>query len=129
MFNLDEARRLGVGVVCEGIFDVLSVGLPGVCCFGHTPSTAQMRLLSTFERGLIFLPDTDVRPDLNTIRIAETCAAKLKSTGQFDLGVYVVRLPSKDAGEMTRSQVWSVIRNNVDTPMKEYLDARVIPKL
>ena len=129
LFNLDEARNFGVAVVSEGIFDVLSIGKPGVCCFGHTPSVAQMRLLETFENGVIFLPDTDVRPDLNTINIAKNCAQKLQLKHQFNMGVHVVVLPRKDAGELTRQQVWQTILNQVPNEMQDFLLAKVVGKL
>lgn len=54
LFNVDRARQHGVAVVCEGVFDVVSVGKPGVCCFGHTPSAMQLRMLSGFDRGLVW---------------------------------------------------------------------------
>ena len=60
VFNLDIARQIGTGILCEGVFDVAAIGKPGVCIFGHTPSITQKRLLAANLQGLIWLPDTDV---------------------------------------------------------------------
>ena len=121
LYNLDVARNTGLAVVTEGVFDVLSVGKPGVCCFGHTPSKAQQRLLCTFAEGVIFLPDTDAHEDFDAVEIAKQQAAKLTSMRQFSKGVEVVKLPVKDAGEMTRGQVWNTIIEQVNPEMKEYI--------
>lgn len=129
LMNLDIARRLGVGVICEGVFDVLSIGKPAVCCFGHTPSVAQERILSGFDHGLIWLPDTDVKPDLNAIKIAQKYVNKWNETNRFDKGAHVVVLPAKDAGELTRQEVWETIIAQVDKPMQDYLLQKVIPVL
>lgn len=129
MLNLDIARKLGVGVVCEGAFDVLSVGKPGVCCFGHTPSVTQQRLLTGFDHGLIWLPDTDVKPDLNPIEIAQSLVDKWNSDNRFDKGAHVVILPKKDAGEMTRQEVWETIYSQVTPVMQQYIIDKIIPAL
>lgn len=129
LLNLDAARSCGVGVLCEGAFDVLSIGKPGLCCFGHTPSVFQRRVLSCFDHGIIWLPDTDTRADLDCISIARTQAAQWNEAGLFDKGAHVVTLPAKDAGDMTRQEVWTEIIKQVSQPMREYLFERVIPKL
>ena len=129
LYNLDMARSFGIGVVCEGVFDVLSVGKPGICCFGHTPSILQKRLLSSFTKGLIWLPDTDIREDLDTISMAQTQVDVLNSDHHFELGAYVVVLPKKDAGEMTRQQVWDTIRQNVPESVSAYVNKNIIPRL
>ena len=125
LFNLDNARDTGVAVVCEGVFDVASVGKPGVCLFGHTPSKVQMTMLSTFRQGVIWLPDTD----LDCIKEAKVYADRLKLSGAFPLGAHVVELPAKDAGEMTRADIWKEILNQVPQNMGEYLMENVVPQL
>lgn len=129
LLNLDIARKLGVGVICEGAFDVLSVGKPGICCFGHTPSVAQQRILSGFDHGLIWLPDTDVKPNLNTIEIAQKMVNSWNADNRFDKGAHVVVLPEKDAGDMTRQEVWETIISQVTPEMQQYLLDKVIPVL
>lgn len=129
LYNLDTARRFGVACLCEGVFDVLSIGKPGVCCFGHTPSVSQMRLLSSFDTGLIWLPDTDTRADLDTIEIAKTRVADWNRDNVFKYGAHVVKLPAKDAGSMTRQEVWAQILIQVQDPMRQYLIDTVLPKI
>lgn len=125
LFNLDQARSTGVAVVCEGVFDVAAVGKPGVCLFGHTPSRVQTTMLSTFRQGVIWLPDTD----LDCIKEAKVYADRLNLSGTFPLGAHVVTLPAKDAGEMTRAEIWKTILTQVPQTMAEYLYKSVVPKL
>ena len=125
LFNLDHARDTGVAVVCEGVFDVAAVGKPGVCMFGHTPSKVQLTMLSTFRQGIIWLPDTD----LDCVKEARVYADRLNLSGAFPLGAHVVVLPAKDAGEMTRADIWKCILNQVPQATAEYLFANVVPKL
>jgi hypothetical protein len=127
--NLDNAQKLGLGVVTEGWFDVFSVGMPGVCIFGHTPSTYQKMLLGSFDHGLIWLPDTDVRPDLDPIAIAERRCEEWNVSGHFPKGAHVVKLPAKDAGSMTRQAVWREICSQVPDTMRDFLLSRIVPRL
>jgi hypothetical protein len=129
VFNLDIARQIGVGVLCEGVFDVASIGKPGVCIFGHTPSITQKRLLAANLQGLIWCPDTDVSPTLNAIEIAQKQVAEWNSAGVFSRGAHVVVLPAKDAGSMTRQAVWETIIQQVPPEMQECLFKEVVPKL
>lgn len=129
IMNMDVARQLGVGVLSEGIFDMLSVGKPGICCFGHTPSTIQLNIIRQLNKGLIWLPDTDIRPDLNTIKIAEEQCAKFNAANVFELGAHVVTLPAKDAGDMTRTEVWTEIFRQTPEAMRNYLADRILPNL
>lgn len=129
MYNLDEARRFGLAVVCEGVFDVASVGRPGVATFGHTPSVAQRRFLSAMTNGLIWLPDTDEHPDFDTVEMARGQVADFNADSAFRYGAHVVVLPSKDAGDMTRQEVWETIITQVPEEMRQYLMKSVIPKL
>ena len=129
ILNIDVARQLGLGVVCEGAFDVLSIGKPGVCTFGHTPSETQRRLLSTFSQGLIWCPDTDVTPKLNPIKIAREHVTVWNEANVFPRGAHVVELSQKDAGSLSRQQVWEEIVAQVPAQMQEFLLERIIPNL
>lgn len=129
VFNLDIARQLGIGVLCEGVFDVASIGKPGVCVFGHTPSITQKRLLAANLQGLIWLPDTDVSPTLDAPAIARSQIAEWNQAGVFPKGAHLVLLPQKDAGSMTRQQVWETILKQVPSEMQETLLQEVVPKL
>lgn len=125
LYNLDAARETGIAVVCEGVFDVASVGRPGVCLFGHTPSKIQMSMLSTFRKGVIWLPDND----LTCVKDAKVYADRLNLSGVLPLGAHVVTLPAKDAGEMPRADVWKCILNQVPQAMAEYIVESVVPQL
>jgi hypothetical protein len=116
-------------VLCEGVFDVAHIGKAGVCIFGHTPSITQKRLLASNLSGIIWLPDTDVSPHLNAIDIAMRQCAEWNSSGIFTQGAHVVTLPSKDAGSMSRIDVWQTILNQVSQEMRDYLMDKVVPKL
>lgn len=129
VYNLDIARQIGIGVLCEGVFDVASIGKPGVCIFGHTPSITQKRLLASNLQGLIWLPDTDISPTLDAIAIANQQVTAWNSAGVFPKGAHVVILPAKDAGSMTRQEVWETIMQQVPTEMQEHLLQEVVPKL
>lgn len=129
VYNIDSARRLGLAVVCEGVFDVFKVGSTGVCCFGHTPSTVQLSMLSTMDRGLIWLPDNENRADIDTFGEAAAIAAQWNAERRFPLGVHVVRLPAKDAGEMSRQDVWATILSSVPEPMAQYIVESVLTRL
>lgn len=129
VYNVDSARRLGVAVVCEGVFDVFKVGAPGVCCFGHTPSLTQATMLAGIDQGLIMLPDTDVHEDFDTVREAQARCDQWNANGVFPLGAHTVVLPAKDAGEMPRQAVWETIIAQVPEAMQDYLLAKVVPKL
>ena len=84
-----------------------------------------MTMLSTFRQGVIWLPDTD----LDCIKEAKVYADRLKLSGAFPLGAHVVELPAKDAGEMTRADIWKEILNQVPQNMGEYLMENVVPQL
>lgn len=128
VFNLDTAREIGTGVLCEGIFDVASVGRPGICTFGHTPSVAQCRMIVSSLECLIWLPDTDVKPTLDAIAIANKQVSSWNASGVFPKGAHVVVLPKKDAGEMTRQQVWETILQQVPYELQQHLMAHVVAK-
>jgi hypothetical protein len=129
VFNLDIARQLGIGVLCEGVFDVASIGKPGVCVFGHTPSITQKRLLAANLQGLIWLPDTDISPTLDAPVIARSQIAEWNAAGVFPKGAHLVILPAKDAGSLTRQQVWETILQQVPPDMQECILHEVVTKL
>lgn len=129
VYNIDIASSLGVGVLCEGVFDVASVGKPGICIFGHTPSVTQKRIITSHLRGVILLPDTDYHPDFDTVAEARKYAQEWNQAGVFPLGAHVVVLPEKDAGSMTRTAIWENIIQQVPATMQDYLMVQVLPKL
>jgi len=129
VYNIDSARDCDTAVLCEGIFDVMKVGHPGVCCFGHTPSRTQLTMLSSIGKCLIWLPDTDSHEDFDTVQEARTQAAAWNAMQTFELGAHVVVLPEKDAGSMSRHDIWTVIMDQVPETVGDYLVSRVVPRL
>ena len=129
LYNIDVARQLGVGVVCEGVFDVASVGLPGVCCFGHTPSAFQRSMLASIGSALIWLPDRDANKECNPVEIASRFVRQWNDAGTFAQGAHVVLLSKKDAGEMTRAEVWREILAQVPPSLADWLNENVVGKL
>lgn len=129
VYNIDRARDIGLAVVCEGVFDVFSVGSPGVCCFGHTLSSAQDGILSTVSRCVILLPDTDEHADFDTVQEARTQAAEWNAAERYPLGAHVVVLPAKDAGEMRCEEVWKTIVRQVPPEVREFINDRVVGNL
>lgn len=129
VYGLDRARDMGCVVLCEGVFDALHVGRPGVCCFGHTPSVVQRRLIEGTGKCAILLPDTDTHADLDTIARARQLALDWSSADLFAHGAHVVVLPAKDAGEMDRQSIWTAILSQVDDPTREYLLSEVLPRM
>lgn len=129
LYNLDRARKIGCLVLCEGVIDALHVGAAGVCCFGHTPSLLQRRLLARYAECLILLPDTDVHEDLDTIARAKALAADYNMGAAFQRGAHVVVLPEKDAGDMARQDIWECILSQLDEPIQDYILNRVLDRL
>ena len=131
VYNLDRARQFGVGVVCEGVFDVFKVGGPGVCIFGKNLSTAQRNLLNTIGKGLILLPDTDKHKDFDTVADAQKMASEWNARNVFQYGVHVVVLPEKDAGAMSRGDVWTNIMAQLpqDSSMFHYVSKYVLSRI
>lgn len=129
LYNLDSARGLGLAVLCEGVFDVFKIGAPGVCMFGHTPSVAQKRLVTTSGDCLIWLPDTDAHEDFDTVAEAVEQAKAWSDAGIFRLGAHVVRLPAKDAGDMARQDVWIEILRQVPPHVQDFIMERIIDRL
>ena len=129
VYNIDSARELGLAVVCEGVFDVFKVGKPGVCIFGHTPSSMQLTYLTGVDKGLIWLPDTDPHKDFDTVKDAQQLVAKMNADGMFPYGAHAVRLSGKDAGEMTRQQIWTEIACAVPDEMREFIINKIIRRL
>ena len=129
VYNLDIAAQIGIGVVCEGVFDVAHIGKAGVCVFGHTPSITQKRLLASNLQGVIWLPDTDVSETLNPIEIATKQCAEWNSAGIFSKGAHVVTLPAKDAGSMQRFDIWETIAKQVPSDLRDYILDKVVAKL
>ena len=129
VMNLDVARSLGLGVLCEGIFDVLKIGKPGVCTFGHTPSAMQNTLLGTIGQGLIWCPDTEVNKQVDPIDIARKRIKIWNDANVFPKGAHLVVLSAKDPGDMEKESIWLEIIQQVPSEMQDYILEKIVPKL
>lgn len=129
LYNIDSARDIGMGVLCEGAFDVFKVGAPGICGFGHVLSQVQRSLLQGIENTLVLLPDTDPHSDFDTVDEARELAAGLNASEAYPLGAHVVVLPAKDAGEMDRQGIWTTIIRQVPSKVQDYILDKVVQKL
>lgn len=71
IYNFDEARHYETGIIMEGPIDVWSLGLMGVCTFGSTMTTMQMRrFLSVFKsRTAVLLFDPEEYEKKGTRRL------------------------------------------------------------
>ena len=129
LYNVDNARKLGCGVVCEGVFDVAHIGRAGVCTFGHTPSTIQRTLITSIGNCLIWLPDRDKNNQCDPVQIATEMCRTWNDNNVFALGAHVVLLDGKDAGEKTRMEIWRTILDQVPETVAQYLIDRVVDNL
>lgn len=129
VMNIDQARSIGVGVLCEGIFDVLKIGKPGVCVFGHTPSSMQSTLLTTIGKGLIWCPDTEVNKQADPVAVARKQIKMWNDANVFPKGAHLVILPAKDPGDMERMEIWAEIVKQVPAEMQDHLLQHVITKV
>ena len=129
VYNIDNAQDIGLAVVCEGVFDVFKVGRPGVCLFGHKPSRSQLTQLSGISEALVWLPDTDPHKDFDTVAEAQKFVDEMNAAGLFNKGAAVVKLSAKDAGEMSRQQIWTEIVCSVPDKLRKFLFDRVLENL
>ena len=108
LYNMDRAKFTSPGVLVEGIFDCVKVGMNSMCILGKKPSEFQCKLLNSFfRRGrLVWIPDEN---DPQSIQTALEMAPHMMSAGIVK-EVKVVRLPSDDPGKFNREAIWQLIR-------------------
>ena len=109
VFNRDLALKSSTVVVTEGVFDAMKVGDCGVALFGKKPSEVQTHILHTlWRRGrLIWIPDEN---DPESIATAEGMTEDWNLRKLFVEGAHVVRMPDRDPGDQTRSNIWKWIK-------------------
>lgn len=129
LLNIDNANRIGLAVVCEGAFDAISVGKVGVCTFGSSISPMQRQMLSSVRDAVIWLPDMDENDRCKTLATAEREVAIWNNNLNFPKGAHVVKLSKKDAGSMTRNEVWLEIIKQLPTKMVDYVASTILPQL
>lgn len=118
LFNLDRARWFPFGVLVEGVFDCFRVGVQGVCRFGKTTSTAQLRMLVSAWGGqsVVVLPDMN-DPDALPHAVKE--AAVWNARSLFKDGAKVVRLPSgSDPGSLSHEAISKLIKEQTGLELK-----------
>jgi DNA primase len=98
LFNFDQARKYPYVVVCEGVFDAMSVGPCAVAALGKELSQQQVMLLKSYWDCIILMLDANVD------------ASKLEAQLSGDVTTIPVRLIGyKDPGDAPRDEIWAQI--------------------
>jgi hypothetical protein len=113
LFNFDNARKFKHVVVTEGVFDAMSVGLPGVATFGKGVTDNQIRMLKTYWDTVILLLDPG-DADKETAKIVSAMMMSVVEVVPVNLKIY------KDAGDTPRDELW---RQITETVRQRNLDA------
>ena len=106
LFNHDVARRYSTVVVCEGVFDAISVGRNAVAIFGKVASQEQKSQLAVLgqDRRIVVMLDSDAQEEAHDLaeHLAEACS-----------DVRVAKIPSGrgDPGDCSRAEVKSAVRD------------------
>jgi len=111
LYNHDWARQSQVVVICEGVFDAISVGRNAVATFGKSVTDDQLNMFKAYwDAAILLLDPGDALPDMRRIHMS------LSST----IPTVIVMLKGyKDAGEAPRTEIWKQIW---DTSIKAGLD-------
>ena len=101
LYNLGNAAKYNVGVICEGVTDVWAVGPQAVCTLGATMTQQQQLLFKRHFKDYagILLYDPDVKDKIasQTVTLVQTLNKSLKS------GFCQVILPDgTDPGSLSR---------------------------
>lgn len=101
LWNFDWARHSELVVICEGVFDVISVGRCGVAAFGKSLSDEQISTIATYWRVAVILLDPGN---------ADSEMRQLTTTLSRSTITVPVRLEGyEDAGEAPRKEIWRQI--------------------
>ena len=115
LWNFDMARRSPYVVVCEGVFDAMSVGPRAVATFGKGVSDNQAALLKTYWDHVILLLDPgDADPEMRRLEIELSRSVRV---------TWVKLKHYKDAGGAPRDEVWSQIASEMWERHKDYMEA------
>lgn len=103
IFNLNNAKKTGVAVLCEGVFSATTVGDSGVALFGKTMSVKQLILLirANLEAVYVML-DPDALAD--ALKICDMLSKHIKN-------VYFCRLTTGDPNDIGRAGCLQAIRD------------------
>jgi DNA primase len=93
LFNLNNAKKTGVAVITEGVFDATTVGNSGVGTFGKTLSAKQMLLLIKAELEAVYVMfDPDAKNEAMSVcsnlskHIPNTFLCNLKNGDPNEIG-------------------------------------------
>ena len=102
LWNTDWARQSRIVVVCEGVFDAISVGRCAVAAFGKGVTEVQANILKAYWDLVIVLLDPG-DGDVQAMRLYEALDAGSVPAVCIKLRGY------KDAGEAPRAEIWRQI--------------------
>lgn len=102
IFNLNNAKKTGVAVISEGVFDATTIGNSGVALFGKTLSMKQLLLLIKANLEAVFVMlDPDAMS--SAIKIAELLSMHIDN-------VYLCMLKGGDPNEVGRKGCLEAIK-------------------
>lgn len=97
LFNLNNAKKTGLVIVTEGIFDSIIFGEHGVALFGKTMSTKQLvQLIKSGVEDIMIALDPDAFRE--ELKLAERLSKHFKN-------VYILHLEGDDANALGRKGV------------------------
>lgn len=114
VFNLNNAKRNGFAVVCEGVFDAMTVGDSGTALFGKTLSMRQLEAYMKADLELVYIM---LDPDAHYYEI------KLADTLSHYIPTYVCFLKQGDPNEVGRSGVLKAIKDAI--PYSPLMSAKI----
>jgi hypothetical protein len=107
LWNYDNARKYKMVVPSEGVFDSMSIGLPGVCTFGTGISDDQARLIKNYWEAAIIMLD----PDGTEAQVQEL-------VGKLRRAILVIPVVLsggyKDPGDTPTQEIWKQIVAEID---------------
>lgn len=103
IFNLNNAKKTGVAVINEGVFDATTVGQSGVALFGKTMSVKQLLLLIKADLEAVYIM---LDPDAlsSALKIAELVSQHIPNT-------YFCALKGGDPNEVGKRGCLEAIKN------------------
>lgn len=104
VFNLNNAKKTGVAVITEGVFDATTVGASGVALFGKTMSVKQLlKLVQADLEAVYVMLDNDAMKD--ALKVADQLHKYIDNT-------YLCMLPKGlDPNDAGRKGCLEVIKN------------------
>lgn len=103
LWNVDNARRSQVVVICEGVFDAIRVGRCAVATFGKGVTDEQATSLNQYwPLNVVLLDPGDADAEMQKLK------SKLPTAVVIDLKGY------KDAGEAPQLEIWRQIDSTIN---------------